>query len=316
MSASRLPAMLLSPTDGMQEFVALELPSSSKFSVSYASTSRQNMMVSSHERRSSHSSSEEMISSEGELLEGVDRGDVFRTEESSAPLSSCSSDAQDDDLLSPLSRGYSMPLSSQLAQLQHPHRPGPLLPVRSNSSISSAQSAQVHELSVELADASQMIIQTMLQISPSQVLDPTKEQLSACSLSVPTSSISAIFTAMKNINYISANMSAFCSEPLSLRAAEKAPTRLSPPILNEFDIGETLQCVGDVLSGAAAEAGVDLVIYHGDVGLKHIHVFGDESAISYALCHVRFQTLPSQLGLMFFHRSFGKSYTLLSEETQ
>ncbi|EDR05018.1 uncharacterized protein LACBIDRAFT_303735 [Laccaria bicolor S238N-H82] len=298
MSAPMLPAMHLSSTDGMQEFVALDLPSSSKFSVSYASTSRQNMMASHHERRSSFSSSEgEMLSLEGEPLEGDNSGDIYRTEEPSTPLLGYGSDlpnTQDDDLLKPsslLSRRYSMPLPSQLAQLQHPHRPGPSLPVRSDSYFSSAQSAQVHELSVELADASQMIIQTMLQISPPQVLDPTKEQLSACSLSVPTSSISAIFTAMKNINYISANMSAFCSEPMSPRAAEKSPARLSPPILNEFDIGETLQCVGDVLSGAAAEAGVDLVIYHGDVSLKHIYVLGDESAISYALCHIVRQVL-------------------------
>jgi len=41
------------------------------------------------------------------------------------------------------------------------------------------------------------------------------------------------------------------------------------------------------LSGAAAQAGVDLVLYHGDdIGLRHVCVKGDESGISYVLSHV------------------------------
>ena len=55
----------------------------------------------------------------------------------------------------------------------------------------------------------------------------------------------------------------------------------------EFDIGEVLQCVGDSLSGTAAQCGVDLVIYHGDVSLKHVNVVGDEAGLSYAISHVR-----------------------------
>lgn len=55
---------------------------------------------------------------------------------------------------------------------------------------------------------------------------------------------------------------------------------------NEFDIGEMLQCLGDALSGAAAQAGVDLVLYHGNIGIKHVYVSGDENAISFVLSHV------------------------------
>jgi hypothetical protein len=38
-----------------------------------------------------------------------------------------------------------------------------------------------------------------------------------------------------------------------------------------------------VLSGAVAQVGVDLVLYHGNIGLRHVYVSGDESAISFAL---------------------------------
>ena len=53
-----------------------------------------------------------------------------------------------------------------------------------------------HELSLELADSVQMIIQTLLQLSPPQVFDPTKEQLSACALPIPIPSISALTNSL------------------------------------------------------------------------------------------------------------------------
>lgn len=171
-----------------------------------------------------------------------------------------------------MTRTISMPLPSQLSQLQHPHK------FKASTSLQGthAHSPYVSEVSMELADSIQLAIQTMLQISPPQVLDPAKEQFSACALSVPTSSMSALFTAMKNINYISANMSSFCDQ--------SGPS--DQKLNNEFDVGEMLQCVGDALSGAAAQSSVDLVIYHGDVGLKHVYVSGDESGIAFALSHV------------------------------
>jgi osomolarity two-component system response regulator SSK1 len=136
-----------------------------------------------------------------------------------------------------------------------------------------------------------MMIQTMLQVSPPQLLDPAKEQFSACALSVPTSSMSAMFTTMKNLNFISANMSDLCSDPPSPASTEGTDVddllSLGTSVRSDFDIGEMLQSVGDSLSGAAAQAGVDLVLYHGDdIGLRHVCVKGDENGISYALSHV------------------------------
>jgi osomolarity two-component system response regulator SSK1 len=81
-----------------------------------------------------------------------------------------------------ISRTLSVPLPSQLSQLQNPHRPGPFNSFRSTPFIPPSQSPQIHEVSVELADSIQLVIQTMLQISPPQVLDPIREQFSACAL--------------------------------------------------------------------------------------------------------------------------------------
>lgn len=191
-----------------------------------------------------------------------------------------------------LSRAFSMPLSSRLGNLRNPHRlmDSANFPLPSPLALSEPPHASnLQELSVELADSVQMVIQTLLQISPPHLLDPAKEQFSACSLSVPSPSISAMLTAMKNLNYMSANISAFGETarlPAVLQAEAMGIRTDSPPAEEDFDIGETLQSVGDSLSGLAAQAGVELVLFHGDVGMKHVSVRGDEGGLSYALSHV------------------------------
>lgn len=196
-----------------------------------------------------------------------------------------------------LSRAFSMPLPSQLGSLQHPRRPSmsfsPTSPLVVEPPL---ELEHFRELSLELADSVQMVIQTLLQLSPPQVLDPAKEQFSACSLSIPTPSISAMFTSMKNLNYMSANMSSLSADVLSTAdGGYVTPKRPEPNMSqdqNDFDVGEMVQSVGDALSGVAAQAGVDLVLFHGDVGMKHIAVKGDESGISYTLSHVRSNCIP------------------------
>ncbi|TEB29481.1 hypothetical protein FA13DRAFT_1711087 [Coprinellus micaceus] len=237
--------------------------------------------------------------------------------------------AAKDGIASPprFSRATTMPLPSQLNQLQHPYRTPrstsftgsldstreaseepsssgeygtPMSDPSTSQSSNGYDSPHVRELSYELADSIQMVVQTLLQISPAQVLDPAKEQFTACSLSVPTTSMSAMFTVMKNINYLSANMSSyFAEEVLARRASLGTPDATLPPLPPtpsveriEFDIGETLQAVGDSLSGCAAQAGVDLVLYHEDsVSLKHVSVYGDEASIRYAITQVIQQVL-------------------------
>lgn len=187
-----------------------------------------------------------------------------------------------------LSRAFSTPLPSQLGFLQNPRRSISSSGESENDSVGEhVEIDSFRELSLELADSVQMVIQTLLQLSPPQVLDPAKEQFSACSLSIPTPSISAMFTSMKNLNYMSANMATLGLDT-GTKSETSSKTKASGMSLieNDFDIGETLQSVGDALSGVAAQAGVELVLFHGDVGLKHIAVKGDESGLSYTLSHV------------------------------
>ena len=187
-----------------------------------------------------------------------------------------------------ISRAFSMPLPSQLGPFQNPRRTASS---SEGSSVADPSEEPVHlqELSLELADSVQMVIQTLLQLSPPQVLDPAKEQFSACSLSIPTPSVSAMFTSMKNLNYMSANMSTFGAESSSLSpAAVPGRSRTDSGTNNyvDFDVGEMLQSVGDALSGVAAQAGVDLVLFHDDLAMRHVAVKGDESGLSYTLSHV------------------------------
>ncbi|KAH9894401.1 hypothetical protein C8Q73DRAFT_515355 [Cubamyces lactineus] len=192
-----------------------------------------------------------------------------------------------------ISRALSMPLPSQLGPFQHPRR-------ISNSSESSfilaeppREPSYLEELSLELADSVQMVIQTLLQLSPPQVLDPAKEQFSACSLSIPTPSVSAMFTSMKNLNFMSANISTFSLDPSSPSQTVNRG-RIRPEggyNCVDFDVGEMLQSVGDALSGVAAQAGVDLVLFHDDLGMRHVAVRGDESGLSYTLSHVLRQVI-------------------------
>lgn len=224
MSVSKLPAVRLTAEGDciIEDAVALDPLSSSKFSVSYAGTDgRQNPLFSPSRpeyrtlnNSSSDNEQEQQGSDEGE---STDEGPAAQPPPSQPPTQPSSPtwsrrNTPQQPRTSPvqerppayMSRTLSMPLPSQLSQLQNPHRPGPASRLQSTPVIPASlnQSRQVRDVSIELADSIQLVIQTLLQVSPPQVLDPVKEQFSACSLSIPTSSMSALFTAMKNINYI------------------------------------------------------------------------------------------------------------------
>ncbi|KAK0206130.1 hypothetical protein DFS33DRAFT_1258020 [Desarmillaria ectypa] len=192
-----------------------------------------------------------------------------------------------------LPRALATPLPSQLGDLQNPYRTEPGSPPPLRADTLPPELVQFHELSLELADMVQTVIQTMLQISPSQVLDPSKEQFSSCSVAVPTPSLSSMFTAMRNLNFISANMASIFSQASKLESAEDVLPFLPLGGETTFDIGELLQSVGDALGGAAAQVGTELVIFHGDVGFKHVYVKGNESGLSYVLTHIVRQVLAT-----------------------
>lgn len=157
-------------------------------------------------------------------------------------------------------------------------RPSPLESRSSGSAtlVSDGGETPIQALSVELADSVQSAIQTLLHLSPPHILDNAKEQYSGCSVQMPTTSLSALLSAMKSLNYVSAN-------------AQTLMEGVKDGILKragDFDIGELVQSVADLLGGQAAHAGVDLVLFHGDVGIKHVSVSGDNEGLGYLLTHV------------------------------
>jgi osomolarity two-component system response regulator SSK1 len=192
--------------------------------------------------------------------------------------------------LPPLSRASSMPLPSQLARFQHPRRSPFDTGLPEMSALEECPSnAEQHlqALSLELADSVQMAIQTFVRFSPPQILDSGKEQFSACTVQIPTPSLSAFLTTMKHLNYISANMRMFSSPDHDTSPFPRSTLQSQDELVakDEFDIGELLQSVGDSLGGLAAKAEVDLVLHHIDP-IQPTSMRGDECGISYAISHV------------------------------
>lgn len=136
-----------------------------------------------------------------------------------------------------------------------------------------------HDLSTELVDSLQTAIQTLLYVSPPHVLDNAKEQYSGCAVQVPVTTLSALLTSMRGLNYLSANLGPLAS---GLATGVRA--------IEDFDIGELLQNVADQLSGEASQADVDIVLFHGDIGMKHFNMNGDRAGIAYVLSYVSFQS--------------------------
>ncbi|KAF8075864.1 hypothetical protein FPV67DRAFT_1469564 [Lyophyllum atratum] len=275
MTTPRLPAVRLPGVNGGEcitpDGVVLELPLSSKFSVTWPSDTRLSSTPPASERSNLSFSEGESESSDNDS--GHEHKDLPEHSDDVKTMPTPVSPEMPTSPRSPIqprfSRTLSMPLPSQLGYLKHPHRSNNMTPPEESTSLPiTPDPSRLQELSIELADSVQMMIQTMLQISPPQLLDPAKEQFSACALSDPQSP----------------------GEPGSM---DQSPIG-TPVILTDFDIGEMLQSVGDSLSGAAAQAGVDLVLYHGDdIGLRHVCVRGDEGGISYALSHVVRQVLTT-----------------------
>ncbi|KAJ3783645.1 hypothetical protein GGU10DRAFT_388942 [Lentinula aff. detonsa] len=291
----------------VQDAVVLDMPPFNRFSIiSPSEPSRPISTPTSSDRPALSSSDSGGDSSDDDSGQERENGDTFDANHSpTIPRMRPVMPGPSTQSHPRFSRAFSLPLPSQLGHLKHPHRSSlSSLMKPAYSEPVSPQQDPFKELSLELADSVQAVIQTMLQISPAQVLDSAKEQFSACALSVPTPSMSAMFSAMKNLNYIAANMAAFTAEE---KHPEKAP--LFSKKNDDFDIGELLQNTGDALSASAAQIGVDLVLFHGDVALRHVWVKGDESGMRYLLSLLITQILTScqrgdtiELGL-FVNRS-------------
>jgi osomolarity two-component system response regulator SSK1 len=265
----------------------------------------------------------------GESEQGSGLGPKQRLDESTSNPGDSEGDHESDeeDVVPPIfSRSYSSPLPARVKSFQKPSRlaasplgatPPLLSHHASQQSIPPTESmtpTALQTLSAELSDSLQSAIQTLLHLSPPHLLDNAKEQYSGCTVQLPTTSLSALLTAMKGLNYLSANVASLCqdAQALSLQdpsvpspanpptvtvngQEQKRPTRSDTGITGildsassaeDFDIGELLQSTADLLSGQAAQAGVELVLFHGDVGIKHVSVHGDGEGLGYALSYV------------------------------
>ena len=192
-------------------------------------------------------------------------------------------------------RTFSAPLPIRVGSLRHPHSPVPDMtgtvqpkrprPLPSTSSEESIENLRtpLSTLSLELADSLQSAIQTLLHLSPPHLLDNAKEQYAGCAVQMPTTSLTALLTSMRSLNYLSANVQSLCE---ALGSAQEEGLLAKARKVEDFDIGELVQNVADLLGGQAAQAGVDLVLFHGDVGIKHVSVNGDAEGLGFLLSHV------------------------------
>lgn len=136
--------------------------------------------------------------------------------------------------------------------------------------------------SQEIKDAAVMIMSTLEQFAPPSILSNTYELLSACSMAVPITTISAINTTVKQACHIGSQLKVLSSMLSEHIKSESVETTVNEP----FDVGELVQNVGDALAGMSAKLGVHFVIYHMDNGLHYSTIIGDEDATRHTLVHV------------------------------
>ncbi|CAI2178618.1 10766_t:CDS:2 [Funneliformis geosporum] len=140
----------------------------------------------------------------------------------------------------------------------------------------------LHTISDQLCQTTDLAKNILNQLSPPHFLFKPHEQLSACSIPIPTVSISAIYNILRDVDYMSTHLGTF----LFLLHSENLDQETSH-VKQEFDIGEIIQHIGDVLAGDMCKAKVELVIYHVDYGLNHLNVIGDRAALSHSLLDVK-----------------------------
>ncbi|CAO3586624.1 unnamed protein product [Absidia cylindrospora] len=160
----------------------------------------------------------------------------------------------------------------------------------------------------EIQDAVLMILTTLEQFSPAIVLNNTQELLSACSIAVPITSISAIHTTVKQVYHISSHLQLMSclvqesnnsdnnktgindnsceTDSSSTSTKTQLVNNMQSQIRQPFDIGDLLQNSGDALAGMASKLDVNMVLYHFDNKLHHTRVIGDENAFRHALLNL------------------------------
>ncbi|ORY00473.1 hypothetical protein K493DRAFT_200441, partial [Basidiobolus meristosporus CBS 931.73] len=127
-----------------------------------------------------------------------------------------------------------------------------------------------------------MAIETVKQLSPPELLIKPQEHVSACSITVPTASVSAVHAALKHIINVSSHLTLINRLLFTEESAAEGAEQFDDDAC-EFDIGELVQSVGDMLAGTAAEAKVELILFHADSGFHHRNVIGNEAGFRHVL---------------------------------
>lgn len=176
----------------------------------------------------------------------------------------------------------------------HDHHRRELLRRISLEHASSHRLKMLDAVAQEMQGVAGMITTTLEHFSPTSILARTHELLSACTIAVPITSISAIHTAIKQVHHVSDNLDLVTrlltspthhhhhSDTLSQQHHDTQEDAL-PSNDVQFDIGGLVQNVGDALAGMAAKLDVYLVIYHADNGLHYSNVTGNEGIIRHTL---------------------------------
>ncbi|ORX90733.1 hypothetical protein K493DRAFT_287695 [Basidiobolus meristosporus CBS 931.73] len=168
-----------------------------------------------------------------------------------------------------------------------------------------ASNKLVKIMATEFGDATSMVVQTVQQLSPRELLLKPQEHVSACSIPIPTASVTAIHSSLSHITNLSTHLDVISQLFLN----DKLTNHRFRAILSkktEFEIGDLIQSIGDILAGTAAEANIELVLCHGDSGLHHTRVLGNEEVFRHILITTVKRVIAStkvltaiELGLQF-----------------
>ncbi|KAF8982809.1 ssk1 response regulator receiver, partial [Entomortierella lignicola] len=142
----------------------------------------------------------------------------------------------------------------------------------------------------EVQDAATLAIETLRQMTPTNLFPPSiaREQLTPCTLPIPTTSILGLFTTMRHLQYISRNMQRL-SRVMFTEYVQGIVEKTSPHYHrgeNKFDVGEFVQSLGDLVSADASLKGIEFVIYHSQYDLNHVSIKGSEESWRHALINL------------------------------
>ncbi|KAI9596384.1 hypothetical protein BDF19DRAFT_421909 [Syncephalis fuscata] len=142
------------------------------------------------------------------------------------------------------------------------------------------RTASVKMITEEIRDASRIGKASIMRLAPPAVLAAySREHLAACSIPIPTASIASVDAVLSHIEHLGKHLECL-NNTTPLLDHKDSPLSGHLP---QFDVGELLQRVGDMMAGCATCAKVEVVIYHAEAQICHRMVYGDETRYQHML---------------------------------